>query len=95
MDSDFIIFPPSEKWKAVAVTERARALAANDPRFEGTEAKLDPAEALAMYQELHDRGYYSTVADGLPPPNRGLILSRLALLIAPIVIVMVLLALAT
>ena len=84
--NDFVISRSQGQWQAVAASDRGKALAAGDPRFDGGRAALDPAEALAIYRELHERGYFAGVPDGLPPPGRGLLFSRFALLLALIVI---------
>ena len=89
MANDFIIAPLQDQWQIIATSDRGRAFAKADLRFDDGRADLGPAEALGIYQEIHERGYFAGVPDGLPPPGRGLILSRLALLLAPIVILVI------
>jgi hypothetical protein len=86
MTDDFDISRLNGGWRVVATSDRGKAFAAADPRFQSGKAVLDPAEALAMYQELHDKGYFPRVPDGLPPVGRKAIFPRLALLLALIVI---------
>lgn len=82
MDDDFIISRRHGGWQIVAVSERGKAFAAADPRFVRDETVVKPAEALFLYHEFHERGYYSRTPDGLPPAGPALILSRLSLLLA-------------
>ena len=86
MADDFIISRTQGRWQAVAASDRGKAFASGDPRFEGRRADLGAAGSLAFYQELHERGYFAGVPDGLPPAGGGLIASRLALLLLLLVL---------
>lgn len=86
MTDDFDISRSRGRWRIVATSDRGKAFAAADPRFRSGKADLDPAEVVAIYQELHDKGYFPRVPDGLPPVDRKSIFPRLALLLALIFI---------
>lgn len=86
MTSDFIISRVDGRWRVAAASDRGKAFASGHPRFDGDEAVLDPAEALAVYQKIHALGYYASVPDGLPPARKGQILVRLAFALALILI---------
>ena len=80
--SDFIISREEGRWRVAAKSDRGKAFAADHPRFDGDQADLEPAEALAVYQKIHALGYYASVPDGLPAAGRGRIIARLALVLA-------------
>lgn len=82
MDNDFIIRPAKGRWQIVATSERGKAFAVKHPRFEGDKADLDAAEALNVYQKVHEDGFYATAPAGLPPAGNRLIFSRLVLVLA-------------
>lgn len=86
MASDFVISRPLGQWQVVAISDRGKAFAAGDPRLRGGTAALEPAGALAMYQALHDEGFFVSVPDGLPPVGGRLIALRLMLLLSLIVL---------
>jgi hypothetical protein len=95
MPNDFIISKLDGRWQIEATSERGKAAVADDPRFDAGKADLDPDQSLAAYQGLHSRGYFAGVPDGLPPPGKGLIVSRMALALALIVIPLVMFLLLT
>ena len=82
MTDDFDILRLDGRWQVVATSDRGRAFESADPRFQSGKAGLEPAEVVAIYQELHDKGYFPRVPDGLPSVGRKAILPRLALLLA-------------
>lgn len=86
MTSDFIISKAGSRWQVVATSERGRAFAAGHPRFLDEKAELDGAEALAVYERLHGKGYYASVPDGLPSVAPERILVRLALVLGLILL---------
>jgi hypothetical protein len=89
MTDEFDISRLHGRWQVVATSERGKAFAAGNPRFQSGKAVLDPAAALVIYQELHDKGYLPRVLNGLPPVGRKLLYSRLALLLAVIGIALI------
>ena len=90
MTNDFIISRADGRWRISATSPRGKAFAAVDKRFADGWADLDPAGALAIYQELLAKGYYPSVPDGLPPPSRAVLYTRLAALLVFVLIPLVL-----
>ena len=79
MFDDFVLSRSGGRWQITALSERAKALAADHPRFDGGKAELDEGEALAVYQKIHDKGLYVGAPDGLPPAAPAQVFSRLGL----------------
>lgn len=90
MTNDFTISRAGGRWRISATSPRGEAFAAADKRFAGGGADLDPAGALAIYQELLGQGYYPTVPNGLPPPSRSVLYTRLAVLLVFVLMPLVL-----
>ena len=90
MTNDFIISRARGAWRIVATSDPGKAFAAGDDRFADGRADLVPAEALSIFQELLGQGYYPSVPDGLPPPSRKVLYTRLAVLLVFVLIPLVL-----
>ena len=66
MEDDFRIVRDGQRWKAVALSERALELAENDARFVTGEAPLDPSAVYPLFLELHEQGFFVGTPQGLP-----------------------------
>jgi len=93
MTHDFDISRLRRQWQVVATSSRGKAFAAADSRFGSGKADLEPAQTWPIFQELHDKGYFPRVPDGLPPAGREMIAPRLAILLAAGVVPLLIFAL--
>lgn len=93
MDNDFIIRRAGDRWRVVALSDRGKAFARSDPRFEDGEAILDAAQTRAIHDQLLKSLLFSGLPDGLPPPDGGLIAVRILFLLGLILIPLALFAL--
>ena len=86
MDNDFIIRRAGEHWRVVALSDRGKAFADADPRFERGEAILAPEEARALHDRLTRSLLFSSLPDGLPPAAADGFVMRVLLLLALILV---------
>jgi hypothetical protein len=77
MKKDFIILPNGRAWTAVATSERGRAFAQADGRFQDHRARLAPADASVLFAQLSSQGLSVARPEGLPEGSRRSLMLRL------------------
>lgn len=86
MEDDFLITRDGKHWMVAALSDRAREMAENDPRFHEAEAKVEAERVTALYSELNGLGFFVATPSGLPPQSGTPALLLVGLLLIVILI---------